>query len=141
MTDKRKSGLPLGRRQFLGGAAGAVAATSFIGLPRAAGAQDIPKEAPMLAELVKQGKLPKLADRLPASPAVVTPIEGAGTYGGTWSMGTTGAGDYAWWWRTAGLRRPHPDRRRDRRRAAQRGGKLFGQAATAPSSPSSCARA
>lgn len=41
-------------------------------------------EAPMLADLVKSGDLPKLADRLPTSPLVVDPAERPGTYGGTW---------------------------------------------------------
>ena len=41
-------------------------------------------EAPMLAELVKAGKLPPVADRLPDEPRVIPPIE-IGKYGGTWS--------------------------------------------------------
>lgn len=41
-------------------------------------------EAPKLAELVDNGELPPLADRLPASPLVVEPAERPGTYGGTW---------------------------------------------------------
>jgi peptide/nickel transport system substrate-binding protein len=45
------------------------------------------KEAPMLAELVKAGTLPPVAERLPAKPMVVTPLEGVGAYGGTWRMG------------------------------------------------------
>jgi peptide/nickel transport system substrate-binding protein len=40
------------------------------------------KEAPALAELVKQGKLPPLEKRLPPDPMVITPIEEVGTYGG-----------------------------------------------------------
>jgi peptide/nickel transport system substrate-binding protein len=42
-------------------------------------------EAPMLAELVKSGKLPKVEDRLPAKEdlVVVTPFEEVGQYGGT----------------------------------------------------------
>ncbi len=40
------------------------------------------KEAPALAELVKQGKLPALDKRLPPDPMVITPIEEVGTYGG-----------------------------------------------------------
>ena len=40
------------------------------------------KEAPMLAELVKQGKLPPLEQRLPPEPMVLTPIEEVGVYGG-----------------------------------------------------------
>jgi len=40
-------------------------------------------EAPMLAELVKQGKLPPVEQRLPEEPMVVEPIEEVGRYGGT----------------------------------------------------------
>ncbi|MGH3489714.1 MAG: ABC transporter substrate-binding protein [Actinopolymorphaceae bacterium] len=47
------------------------------------------EEAPMLASLVKQGKLPPVAKRLPETPAVVTPLEGIGRYGGTIRMATT----------------------------------------------------
>jgi peptide/nickel transport system substrate-binding protein len=45
-------------------------------------------EAPMLAELVKQGKLPPVEKRLPEEPAVVEPIEEIGQYGGTWRHAT-----------------------------------------------------
>jgi len=41
-------------------------------------------EAPMLAELVKQGKLPPVKKRLSEEPAVVIPVEEVGEYGGTW---------------------------------------------------------
>jgi peptide/nickel transport system substrate-binding protein len=40
-------------------------------------------EAPMLAELVKQGKLPSVEKRLPEEPLVVVPVEEVGQYGGT----------------------------------------------------------
>ncbi|SFH04692.1 peptide/nickel transport system substrate-binding protein [Actinopolymorpha cephalotaxi] len=40
------------------------------------------KEAPGLQKLVKAGKLPRLAERLPKSPLVVTPVERVGAYGG-----------------------------------------------------------
>lgn len=43
-------------------------------------------EAPMLAELVKQGKLPPVEKRLPNEPVVVEPIEEIGQYGGTVRM-------------------------------------------------------
>lgn len=42
------------------------------------------KEAPMLAELVKAGKLPPVDQRLPDEPMVVTPVDEVGKYGGTW---------------------------------------------------------
>lgn len=41
-------------------------------------------EAPMLAELVKEGKLPPVEERLPENPIVVIPYEEIGEYGGTW---------------------------------------------------------
>jgi peptide/nickel transport system substrate-binding protein len=50
-------------------------------------------EAPMLAELVKAGKLPPVKDRLPAEPLVVKPLKEIGKYGGTWRRGFTGTGD------------------------------------------------
>ena len=55
----------------------------------------IPKlnEAPMLAELVKQGKLPPLEKRLPEEPAVVEPLEEVGQYGGKMRVAFTGAGE------------------------------------------------
>jgi peptide/nickel transport system substrate-binding protein len=46
------------------------------------------KEAPMLAELVKAGKLPPVEQRLPANPIVVKPLESVGKYGGEWRSGT-----------------------------------------------------
>ncbi|MGQ9629453.1 MAG: ABC transporter substrate-binding protein [bacterium] len=40
-------------------------------------------EAPALAELVKQGKLPPVEKRLPEEPLVIRPVEKVGRYGGT----------------------------------------------------------
>jgi peptide/nickel transport system substrate-binding protein len=42
------------------------------------------KQAPMLQELVKAGKLPDVDERLPLEPQVVEPVESIGQYGGTW---------------------------------------------------------
>src|SRR5690242_10960742 len=42
------------------------------------------KEAPQLADLVKQGKLPPVEKRLPENPRVLKPLEEVGQYGGTW---------------------------------------------------------
>jgi len=50
-------------------------------------------EAPMLAELVKQGKLPPVEQRLPKNPLVVTPYEEIGQYGGTWRRTWKGLSD------------------------------------------------
>lgn len=54
------------------------------------------KEAPMLAERVKQGKLPALKERLPEKPLVVKPVERPGVYGGTWTSATLGPTDSPW---------------------------------------------
>src|SRR5262245_18891952 len=50
-------------------------------------------EAPMLAELVKQGKLPPVEQRVPKEPLVIKPVHSIGRYGGTWRRGFTGPGD------------------------------------------------
>ena len=51
------------------------------------------KEAPALAELVKAGKLPPVAERLPAEPLVVPVVEKIGQYGGTIRRGFIGPSD------------------------------------------------
>jgi len=51
------------------------------------------KEAPMLAELVKQGKLPPVEKRLPKNPVVVEVVEEIGQYGGTWRRAWLGPSD------------------------------------------------
>ena len=51
------------------------------------------KEAPQLADLVKQGKLPPVAQRLPAEPMVIKPFESVGRYGGTWHRAFIGPSD------------------------------------------------
>lgn len=53
------------------------------------------KEAPMLAELVKAGKLPPVEERLPKNPLVVTNGKEIGQYGGNWRMGLRGGTDDA----------------------------------------------
>ena len=50
-------------------------------------------EAPMLADLVKGGKLPPVEKRVPEEPMVVKPLHTIGRYGGTWRRGFTGPGD------------------------------------------------
>ncbi|KAF2959197.1 peptide ABC transporter substrate-binding protein [Thermotoga sp. 38H-to] len=50
-------------------------------------------EAPVLAELVKQGKLPPVRERLPEDPIVLVPWENIGKYGGTWNRAWTGPTD------------------------------------------------
>ncbi len=51
------------------------------------------KEAPQLAQLVKDGKLPPLEQRLPKNPLVVKPVERIGTYGGAWRAALLGGAD------------------------------------------------
>lgn len=48
------------------------------------------KEAPELAKLVEEGKLPTVAERLPKNPLVVEPVEKIGQYGGDWRLGHVG---------------------------------------------------
>jgi peptide/nickel transport system substrate-binding protein len=50
-------------------------------------------EAPALAALVQQGKLPAVADRIGQDPLVVKPVHEIGRYGGIWRRGFTGPGD------------------------------------------------
>ena len=78
------------RRTFVAGLGG-VAAMSLMGGSALAAAG---KEAPALAALVKDGKLPPLAERLPKNPMVVTPLEKTGTYGGTLRRGLRGSSDH-----------------------------------------------
>ena len=60
------------------------------------------KEAPILAEQVKAGKLPPVAERLPKDPRIVEPVEKVGKYGGTWRSGLVGGSDRNWLFRMAG---------------------------------------
>jgi len=66
--------------------------------PEAPAAAAVPEskysEAPMLAELVKAGKLPPVDERLPENPRVVQPVEKIGKYGGTWRMGMKTIADW-----------------------------------------------
>ena len=55
------------------------------------------REAPMLAELVKAGKLPPIEERLPKEPAVVRPLGEIGKYGGTLSRGMLGDDYFAYY--------------------------------------------
>jgi hypothetical protein len=59
------------RRTVLQGMAGMAAVAMLPATANAAG----DKEAPEFAKMVADGKLPKLGDRLPQSPLVVTPME------------------------------------------------------------------
>jgi len=50
-------------------------------------------EAPMLADLVKAGKLPSVEQRVPLEPMVIKPLVEIGKYGGTWRSVFTGVAD------------------------------------------------
>jgi peptide/nickel transport system substrate-binding protein len=90
MQDGDKEARGISRRTVLTGM-GAAAAMSLA--PRGAFAAGA-KEAPQLAALVKDGKLPALADRLPPKPMVVTPVEKIGSYGGSMRRGLRGSSDH-----------------------------------------------
>ena len=85
MTDQT----PLLRRTLLQGLAGAAA---FSALPAAA--QTAAKEAPDVAKLAADGKLPALADRVGAAPMIVKPLDSTGTYGGFIRRGLRGSADH-----------------------------------------------
>jgi len=71
------------------------AAPTATPVPPTATPKPAPKynEAPMLAELVKAGKLPPLDQRLPEEPMVIKPVEEVGKYGGTWHRFATAPDD------------------------------------------------
>jgi len=92
----------LSRRNFLrvGGGAGAITGgyllagcSAFSTNAKKKGANEAAtsgykgKEAPMLASLVKQKRLPPLPERLPANPCVLRPLNSSGIYGGTLRRG------------------------------------------------------
>src|SRR5207247_11022282 len=52
------------------------------------------KEAPQLAELVKAGKLPPVAERVGQDPVVIKPLKEVAKYGGTWRAALTEPGDF-----------------------------------------------
>ena len=89
MRDDNTNPFGVTRRTFLAGVGGAVALSISGTGARAAGG-----EAPQLAALVKDGKLPPLAERLPQNPMVVKPWEKVGTYGGTLRRGLRGSSDH-----------------------------------------------
>ncbi len=95
MTNERR----LNRRHFVYGSA--AVAGGLAGVPTIAGsaaqtpAPALPasfQESPLLAEQTASGALPPVAERLPANPVVLTPIEQIGTYGGDWNTATPSQG-------------------------------------------------
>jgi peptide/nickel transport system substrate-binding protein len=71
----------------------ALAAWASAAVPAAAQSTKY-KEAPMLAEQVKTGKLPPVEQRLPADPLVVPVVERTGQYGGVWRRAFLGPADF-----------------------------------------------
>ncbi|MGH2560962.1 MAG: ABC transporter substrate-binding protein, partial [Thermomicrobiales bacterium] len=59
------------------------------------------QEAPQLAELVQQGQLPPVQERIGQDPLVIKPVHEIGKYGGIWRRGFTGPGDKWNGWRAA----------------------------------------
>jgi len=71
-----------GRRSFLKLAAAGGAVMAAAPMLPAFGQSASYSEAPELAALVAEGKLPPVGERLPPSPVVVEPFESVGVYGG-----------------------------------------------------------
>jgi peptide/nickel transport system substrate-binding protein len=86
----------------------------FVGFGSISFAQKKYNEAPMLAELVKAGKLPPVDQRLPKNPAVLEPVEKVGKYGGTVRMIRNAPESFISnydWLVERGLRISHKDRK------------------------------
>lgn len=61
------------------------------------------QQSPILAELVREGKLPPVAERVGPEPLVLEGCEGIGRYGGTWRRAANSPGDVSViTWRLAG---------------------------------------
>ena len=52
------------------------------------------QEAPSLADLVQQGKLPPVEERIGSDPLVIEPVREIGKYGGIWRRGFSGPADF-----------------------------------------------
>ena len=80
--------------RFTAGVAALAAVFSFLYLmPFACSPCWAFNEAPAFAARVASGELPPVAQRLPPSPVVVTPVDRPGTYGGVWRRAYTGLSD------------------------------------------------
>lgn len=84
-------------KNFALGLTGAVAIAAMMAAVGPAWAQ---QQSPVLDAAVASGELPPVAERLPANPLVITPVESVGTYGGTWHSALRGGLDNAWIGRT-----------------------------------------
>lgn len=78
----------ISRRAFM---AASAALAGAVMLPRWSMAQETP-ESPFLQAEVDAGNLPPVAERLPANPLVITPLERPGTQGGDWRHALVGGG-------------------------------------------------
>ncbi|QDY70274.1 ABC transporter substrate-binding protein [Qingshengfaniella alkalisoli] len=75
--------------------AGLMLGVAFVPLMAfSAAAQDAIGEAPALAENVAAGELPPVAERVGSEPAVITPLEAIGSYGGELRTGLRGSSDH-----------------------------------------------
>lgn len=86
----------ISRREILATslAIGAISLTTVPYMSGTASAAPLERgQAPMLDELVKQGKLPPVKDRLPANPYVEKLVDGVGKYGGTLRSAVLAASD------------------------------------------------
>lgn len=84
------------RRQFLSMSAAAGAALALPDFASALQSGAAFQEAPQLAEQVQAGALAPVAERLPATPLVVEPLDQIGTYGGDWRLSLLPAGREAY---------------------------------------------
>src|SRR5206468_642826 len=78
----------VGKSSLIGKLEGPEVVTDAAKLPKAF------KEAPQLAELVKAGKLPPVAERIGQDPLVIKPLKEIGKYGGALRAGFTGPADF-----------------------------------------------
>lgn len=61
------------------------------------------REAPVLAEMVEEGELPAVDERVGSEPLVLRGVDGTGIYGGTWHRIANSAGDVSLiFWRMSG---------------------------------------
>ncbi len=60
-------------------------------------------ESPVLAELVREGRLPPVSERVGAEPVVMQGVDGLGRYGGTWHRLVNSLNDFSTlYWRLSG---------------------------------------
>ena len=129
-----------GRRPALTALAFFLALTVWASLAGPASAQSSKfKEAPILAEQVKAGKLPPVEQRLPSEPLVVPVVERTGQYGGVWRRAFLGPADFNNYVRVVYDALVALLARRRQDRAEDRGG-LAGRRRTSRPGPSSSAR-